>query len=118
MFTHRYTEAELADRQFSKTIPPKWEVYYLLLARGRCFGYRRTPKCGGRWVARLRVTTGCGYREYNMSLGDDTRPANGQKVLTTLVSCSSAAGWLWHRQTTMLLVRSNYPWRYECHEPW
>lgn len=93
MFTHRYTEAELADRQFRKTIPPKWEVYYLLLARGRCFGYRRTPKCGGRWVARLRVTTGCGYREYNMGLADDTRPADGLKVLSFEQARQKALRW-------------------------
>ena len=47
MFTHHYSEAELADRQFRSSIPPKWEPYYIILAWGRAIGYRRTPKCGG-----------------------------------------------------------------------
>lgn len=93
MFTHRYTETELADRQFRKTIPPKWEVYYLLIATGRCFGYRRTPKCGGRWVARFRVTTGCFYREQVMGLADDTRKADGDKVLTYEQARQKAIRW-------------------------
>ena len=46
MFTHRYTDDELADRQFWRLIPPKWEVYY----------------------ARLRVTVGSSYWEQNMGL--------------------------------------------------
>ena len=39
MFTQRYTEPELADRHFRKTIPPKSEAYYVLLATGRALGY-------------------------------------------------------------------------------
>ena len=37
MFTTRYTEAELSDSIVRRTIPPKCEVYYLLLATGRRF---------------------------------------------------------------------------------
>jgi integrase/recombinase XerD len=93
MFTQRYTEQELADRHFRKTIPPKWEVYYLIVASGRCLGYRRTPKCGGRWVARLRVTTGSNYREQVMGLADDTQRANGRDVLTYEDARQKALQW-------------------------
>ena len=82
MFTDRYTEQELADRHFRKTIPPKPQLYYILLTTGRSFGYGRAPKGDGRWVARLRVTTGCLYRERMIGLADDTRQANGKTVLT------------------------------------
>jgi integrase len=93
MFTHRYKEHELADRQFRKTIPPKWEVYYIQISSGRCFGYRRTPKCGGRWVARLRVTTGSFYRERVMGLADDARRADGRRVLTYEQAKQQALQW-------------------------
>lgn len=93
MFTNRYTEEQLADRRFRKTIPPKWEVYYLLIGNGRAFGYRHTPKCGGRWVARIRVTVGYGYREYNMGLADDEQPADGNKVLTFTQAKEKAINW-------------------------
>ncbi len=93
MFTHRYSESELSDREFRKSIPPKWEVYYVILAWGRAFGYRRTPKCGGRWVARLRVTVGSSYRERNMALADDTRVADGLKILTFEQAKEKALQW-------------------------
>lgn len=93
MFTQRYTEAELADRQFRQSITPKWEVYYVILAWGRAFGYRRTPKCGGRWVARLRVTVGSSYREQNMGLADDVRPADGLRVLDFQQAKEKALKW-------------------------
>ena len=80
MFTQRYSEGELTDRVLQKAIPPKWEVYYIILANGRCFGYRRTPKCGGRWVARITIKSGCKYRERVMGLADDDGPADGDHI--------------------------------------
>ena len=95
MFTHHYSEAELADRQFRSSIPPKWEPYYIILAWGRAIGYRRTPKCGGRWVARIRVVVpqGCPYREVNMGIADDTRKANGKTILTFSEAKEKALHW-------------------------
>jgi len=95
MFVHRYSEAELADRQFRKTIPPKWEPYYIILSWGRAIGYRRTPKCSGRWVARIRVAapTGCPYREVSMGVADDGRAATGKKILSFEQAKAKALQW-------------------------
>jgi len=93
MFTHRYSEGELSDRFLRKAIPPKWEVYYIILANGRCFGYRRTPKCSGRWVARITVKSGCQYRERVMGLADDELAADGNKILTFAQGKQRALDW-------------------------
>ena len=94
MFTQRYSEAELSNRFFRRAIPPKWEVYYILLASGRCFGYRRTPKCGGRWVARVKVNRGCRYREKVMGLADDDSQADGNITLTFAQGKQRALDWI------------------------
>lgn len=93
MFTHHYSEHELADPHFRKTIPPTRQVSFVLLATGRSFGYGRTPKGDGRWVARVRVTTGCLYRERMIGLADDTRQANGETVLTYEQAKQRAVRW-------------------------
>ena len=93
MFTQRYSEGELTDRVLRKAIPPKWEVYYIILANGRCFGYRRTPKCGGRWVARITIKSGCKYRERVMGLADDDKPADGDRILTYAQAKQRALDW-------------------------
>ena len=82
MFAQRYTEAELSDPILRKAIPPKWEVYYLILANGQCFGYRRTPRVGGRWVARIVVKSGSRYRERVLGMADDDWQADGEQILT------------------------------------
>lgn len=82
MFSQRYTEAELSDRILRKTIPPKWEVYYLIISSGQCFGYRRTPKVRGCWVARITVKSGSRYRERVVGLADDDSVADGERILT------------------------------------
>jgi integrase/recombinase XerD len=94
MFTQRYSEAELSNRFFRRAIPPKWEVYYILLESGRCFGYRRTPKCGGRWVARVKVNRGCRYREKVMGLADDESQADGNITLTFAQAKQRALDWI------------------------
>lgn len=96
MFTVRYTAAELSDRHFRRTIPPKWEAYYFLLDVGRSIGYRRTPKCAGRWVARLRVKTGNFYREKTMGLTDDFRDADGVRIITFAQAKAKALEWFDH----------------------
>jgi integrase/recombinase XerD len=93
MFTTRYSEAELSNRTIRQTIPPKWEVYYVLLCSGRSFGYRRTPKCCGRWVARIRVSTGHVYREQVMGLANDAQPADGVRYLTYSQAKAKALAW-------------------------
>jgi len=93
MFSQRYTEAELSDPFLRKAIPPKWEVYYLILANGRCFGYRRTPKVGGRWVARITVTSGSKYRERVLGMADDDWQADGDRILTFAQGKQRALDW-------------------------
>jgi integrase/recombinase XerD len=93
MFAHHYTEPEFADAHFRKTIPPKSGVSYVLLAAGRAVGYYRTLKGPGRWTARVRVTTGCLYREKSMGLADDGLPADGVRVLTYEQAKQRASEW-------------------------
>lgn len=81
MVVHRYTEVELSEPAFRQSIIPKGEPYYLLIARGRVFGYRRNAQMGGRWVARIRVSSGYGYREATLGVADDERAANGSQIL-------------------------------------
>lgn len=93
MFTERYTEQELADRHFRKTLPPKSEAYNILLATGRALGYLQMPKGSGRWVARLRVSTGCLYRVKVLGLADDLLEADGARILTLKQAKEVAALW-------------------------
>ena len=100
MFTQRYSEAELSNRFFRRAILPKWEVYYILLANGRCFGYRRTPKCRGQWVARVTVNIGATvnsvirYRERVIGLADDDTEADGNRTLTFAQGKQRALDWI------------------------
>ena len=75
-------KANCQIRFFAKTIPPKWEVYYLILSNGQCFGYRRTPKVRGCWVARITVKSGSRYRERVLGFADDDNVADGDRILT------------------------------------
>ena len=93
MFTQRFSEGELSNRFIRRAIPPKWEVYYIILANGRCFGYRRTPKCAGCWVARITVKSGSRYRERVLGLADDDTQADGDRVLTFAQGKQRALDW-------------------------
>lgn len=93
MVVYRYTEAELSRPDFRQSITPKDEPYYLLIARGRVFGYRRNLLMGGRWVARIRVSTGYGYREATLGVADDDRNADGHQILDFEQARSKALLW-------------------------
>ena len=93
MFAQRYSESELSDRFLRRAIPPKWEVYYIIIANGQCFGYRRTPKVRGCWVARITVKSGSRYRERVVGLADDDNLADGESILTFEQGKQRALDW-------------------------
>lgn len=93
MVVYRYTEVELSRPDFRQSITPKDDPYYVLIARGRVFGYRRRLKTGGRWVARIRVNAGYGYREATLGVADDDNAADGRHILDFEQARSRALLW-------------------------
>ena len=104
MVVYRYTEAELSRPDFRQSITPKDEPYYVLIARGRVFGYRRNLLMGGRWVARIRVSTGYGYREETLGVADDDRHADGRQILDFEQARSKAM--LWFESPEFIPIRT------------
>lgn len=105
MVTSRYTDAELSSSFFRQSISPRNNPYYLLIARGRVFGYRRNVQAGGRWVARIRVTKGYGYREATLGVADDVLQADGHKILNFEQARSRAL--LWFETPEFLTIRAD-----------
>jgi len=93
MVVYRYTEVELSEPTFRQLIVPKGDPYYLQIARGRVFGYRRNPQTGGRWVARIRVSIGYGYREATIGIADDYCTPDGERVLDYQQARAKALNW-------------------------
>lgn len=93
MVVHRFTQEELSEPAFRRSLTPKGDPYYLLIARGRVFGYRRNLQAGGRWVARIRVNVGYGYREAIMGIADDDCSSDGERVLNFQQARTKALDW-------------------------
>lgn len=93
MVVHRYTETQLSEPAFRQQFVPKREPYYLLISRGRVFGYRRNMYAGGRWVARIRVSVGYGYREVTIGIADDALRADGERILDFDQARAKALSW-------------------------
>jgi integrase/recombinase XerD len=104
MVVYRYTEAELSRPDFRQCITAKDDPYYIVIARGRVFGYRRNAQMGGRWVARIRVSTGYGYREATLGVADDDRHADGHKILDFKQARMKAL--LWFESPEFLPIRT------------
>ena len=95
MFTHRYTEPELADPHFRKTMPPKTSsLITFSLRQVARLGTTVRPGRPARWVARVRVTTGCLYRERVMGLADD-RPASRRRTASSHMSRQNSGPLEW-----------------------
>lgn len=93
MVVYRFTDLELSKPSFRQFITPRGDPYYLLIARGRVFGYRRNAQAGGRWVARIRVSTGHGYREATLGAADDDLQADGSRILNFEQARAKALQW-------------------------
>jgi len=64
--------------------------YWVAIAKGRAFGYRKGSK-GGRWVARL-IDDGV-RQEHFIGIADDMLDADGNKILNYSQAQKEAYGW-------------------------
>lgn len=87
-----YDEKALTDLHYRTTLRTRRTPYFIRPMMNRSFGYRRLRKSEGRWVARIRTTTGH-YREKTIGRADDIAQADGNRILDFHQARDAASQW-------------------------
>jgi integrase/recombinase XerD len=82
----------ITNRDARLSLRPRRTPYYIMPLVGRAIGYQRHAKLAGRWVARIRTTSGL-YREKTVGVADDYAVSNGADVVDFDGACVRADEW-------------------------